>query len=75
MIREFMWLSHGKPIPDGWVYLDGQMNSHHHAHSVLITREIENAATHPIPAAQTEGQEWPVQPDLPGEIPAHDAPA
>lgn len=26
----------GKPIPDGWRFIEGQDMGHHHAHSVLI---------------------------------------
>lgn len=37
MITEFMWLKHGKPIPNGWILAD-QSLTHHHHYAALIMR-------------------------------------
>lgn len=39
MITEFMWLKHGKPLPEGWQLAD-QTISHHSHYAVLIVREV-----------------------------------
>ncbi len=42
-VREFTWLRHGKPVPEGWKVPDQRLDTHHQVYSVLIQKEPVDA--------------------------------